>query len=135
MADNTTLPGTGEVIGTDDVGGVKYQQMKLVDATNGSADPIGVKQNPLQTEDQTIVLLRRMVKILESQAAHDAGQRQKVTIDAITGALTLATVSTITNAVPIGTVANVSLLAGYNHMQFIDQARTAYNTGIRAKLV
>lgn len=38
MADNVTLPGTGEVIATDDIGGVQYQQMKLVDGTLGSAN-------------------------------------------------------------------------------------------------
>ena len=135
MADNTTLPGTGETIASEDINGVKYQQLKLIDSTDGSIDPIGVEHNPIQTEDQSLVLLRRMVKILESQSAHDIGQRQKITVDAISGALTLATittvgtVTTVTNAVP---VANI---AGYNHMQFIDQARTAYNTGIRAKLV
>lgn len=37
MADNTTLPGTGDVIGTDDVSGVKYQQVKLMDGTLNSA--------------------------------------------------------------------------------------------------
>jgi hypothetical protein len=33
MADNTTLPGTGDVIATDDVSGVKFQRVKLVDGT------------------------------------------------------------------------------------------------------
>jgi len=41
MADNTTLPGTGDVIGTDDVGGVKYQQIKLVTSELNSAENIG----------------------------------------------------------------------------------------------
>lgn len=43
MADNTTLdPGTGgDVIATDDVAGVKYQRVKLVDSTADSTTPIG----------------------------------------------------------------------------------------------
>jgi len=33
MANNTTLPGTGDVIADEDIGGVKYQLVKLVDGT------------------------------------------------------------------------------------------------------
>jgi hypothetical protein len=42
MADNTTLdPGSGgDVIATDDIGGVKYQWVKLVDGTDASAQVI-----------------------------------------------------------------------------------------------
>lgn len=37
MADNTTLPGTGEVYAADDIGGVKHQRVKLSLGTDGSA--------------------------------------------------------------------------------------------------
>ncbi len=37
MADNATLPATGEVVATDDVGGVQYQRMKLSDGESDSA--------------------------------------------------------------------------------------------------
>lgn len=40
MADNTTLPGTGDVIATDDVGGVKYQVVKLDLGGNGASSPV-----------------------------------------------------------------------------------------------
>lgn len=82
--------------------------------------------------DETAVLLRRIIKIMESQATVDGQNRQRITVDAITGALTLATVSTITNAVPVG---NVATFASETHRMFIDTARTAFNTGIRSKLV
>lgn len=37
MADNVTLPGTSEIVATDDVGGgVQYQRVKLSDGTDGS---------------------------------------------------------------------------------------------------
>lgn len=49
MADNVTLPGAGSIVGTDDVGGVQYQQIKLVDATLNSSTPIGTDTNPLRT--------------------------------------------------------------------------------------
>lgn len=40
MANNTTLPGTGDVIADEDIAGVKYQKMKLVDGTAGNTGMI-----------------------------------------------------------------------------------------------
>lgn len=55
MADNVTLPGTGEVVATDDIGGVQYQQMKLVDGTLNSAVASKVDaNNRLFVSDQTL---------------------------------------------------------------------------------
>lgn len=58
MADNVTLPGTGAVVGSDDVGGVQYQQVKLVDGTLDSTTPIGTNSNPLKTTGADAVSLR-----------------------------------------------------------------------------
>jgi len=42
MADNVVLPGTGEVVAADEVGGAKYQRVKLaVGADNSAADAPG----------------------------------------------------------------------------------------------
>jgi hypothetical protein len=83
-----------------------------------------------QSTDETIILLRRMVKLLEPIATQDILQRQKVTVDAITGGLTLATVSSVSS------VANIIALGSVDaRFHFIDLARTAYATGIRAKLI
>jgi len=49
MSDNTTLPGTGDVIADEDVAGIKYQRMKLIDATVGSTTPTGTNANPIKT--------------------------------------------------------------------------------------
>jgi hypothetical protein len=38
MADNTVLPGAGETFATNDIGGVKYQRVKLVLGAAGAAD-------------------------------------------------------------------------------------------------
>jgi hypothetical protein len=84
-----------------------------------------------QRLDQTNALLRRLVKIMESQATVDGQNRQRMTMDAIAAGLTLGTVSTITNPVPIG---NVATMSGVDHRQFADIARTAFNTGLRSKL-
>jgi hypothetical protein len=40
MANNVTLPGTGETIATEDVSGVEYQKVKLVDGTAASTTGI-----------------------------------------------------------------------------------------------
>lgn len=48
MPDNTTLPGTGETIATEDIGGVEYQRVKLIDATVGATAAVGVDANPLR---------------------------------------------------------------------------------------
>lgn len=45
MADNVTLPGTGEVVATDDIGGIQYQFMKLADGTLGSENRAVVASN------------------------------------------------------------------------------------------
>lgn len=80
-----------------------------------------------ETVDETTALLRRIVKLLESQATVDVANRQKVCIDSITGSLTLTTLTGITNALPTGT----------NYLGQIygqDFARIAFNTGIRSKI-
>ena len=89
-----------------------------------------------QRLDQTNALLRRLVKIMESQATVDAQNRQRVTIDAITGNLTLTTLTGITNALPAGAnnIGGITTIAGVDHKQYIDIARTAFNTGLRSKL-
>jgi hypothetical protein len=112
--------------------------MAYFDQTNVTTER-GVVINP--ATDESIILLRRMVKLLEYQSATDVGNRQRVTIDAITGALTLATITTvgavtaITNALPAGTNTIGTVLAGgADQRQFIDVARTSYANAIRNKL-
>lgn len=47
MADNSTLPATGDVIATDDIGGTKYQRIKLVHGADGTNDGDVSTANPL----------------------------------------------------------------------------------------
>ena len=81
-----------------------------------------------QTEKDLAALLRRLLKLMESNATVDSAQRQRIVIDALAGGITLSTVTTVTS------VSNVAAIAGETHRMFIDIARTAYNTGIRSKL-
>lgn len=110
-----------------------FETQKLKDSSGNIINP---------AQDEQIVLLRRLIKLIESQNATDLANRQRITIDSITAGVALATVSAvtaITNALPpgtnaIGAITNVQQLAGADHRQFIDIARTAYNTGIRSRL-
>jgi hypothetical protein len=51
MADNVTLPGTGQVVATKEIGGVEYQVMLLADGTYTIISPAtAAKQDLLLTE-------------------------------------------------------------------------------------
>ena len=49
MADNVTLPATGEVVATDDIGGRQFQLVKMVHGADGIAH-LTSDGNPLPTE-------------------------------------------------------------------------------------
>jgi hypothetical protein len=86
-----------------------------------SSDQIG--ENQLAT-DESLVLLRRIVKLLESNAVVDAANRQRVTVEVIP----------TTNVVGTVAVSNLATIAGHGLQQFVDVARNAYANGIRSKL-
>lgn len=78
-------------------------------------------ETTLTSTNESIKLLRRIVKAIEPISVQDSLQRQKVIIEGISGSATITNVSTF---------ANIDL-----RYQFIDAARTAYATGIRAKII
>jgi hypothetical protein len=69
--------------------------------------------------DESVILLRRIAKLLEPMGTQDAQQRQRISLDT----------TTITMGTAPSTFGGVD--ARY---PIIDWARTAYATGIRAKL-
>ena len=111
-------------------------------------------QSPsLVSQDDTLVILARILKLLESLSIVDSAQRQRVVVDAfgaalsvtvssgnitVAGTVAVSTVGSITGALPTGanTIGNVttSTIAGMDREMYINQARVAYNTGISAKL-
>ncbi len=121
MVDNVTLPGTGEIVATDDVGGAQYQLIKLVDATVNSTTPIGTTSNPLpaalygeamealEAMRMAIQALTRTVGLVQP----DTAARMRVAIDSISANLTLSTVSTV------GTLTNQSQIGGYSAVEQI----------------
>ena len=70
MSDNTTLPGTGDIIADEDIGGVKYQKMKLVDGTPGSKTPVATTPfGELKTEDDNLIQGKLLIEDLKSTSA------------------------------------------------------------------
>jgi hypothetical protein len=111
-------------------------------AGSGGYEIVGLKNisstaiNP--ATDEAIVYLRRMVKLMESQATTDAGNRQRITLDAlgaigatmpVSGTVTVSTISTVTS------VTNMTSLAGQNQQMYQDVARNAFANGIRQNLL
>lgn len=113
----------------------QQQTLYTVNPPNDTAGPV-VRTQAGSVDDQ-IILLRRIVKLLETSAAADPQQRQRMTLDSITTGLTLGTITTVTGVTTVSTVTsvtNMTQLAGYDQRLYVDWARTAYNTGIRAAL-
>lgn len=97
----------------------------------------GEKINP--ATEETVLLLKRLVRILDSVATVDVQNRQRVVVESaaqtsitIAAAQTLATLTTVTNAVPVG---NVATMGGVDpRFEFMELARISYSNGIRSKL-
>ena len=101
----------------------------------------------IQSQNDSITLLRRIVKLLEPSGMFDAGNRQKVTVDSFTaqGATILGKVGIdqtapgTTNKISIdqttvGTTNNVTLFGLSENDYYQQMQRISYNTGIRSKL-
>lgn len=147
MPDNVGYtPGSGATVAADEIGGVLYQRMKPVVGVDGVAVDVSI-DNPMplvanQTDD-LLRMLSRIVKLLESNSIVDQQQRQRLTLDSITAGVTLPTVTTVTGVTTVTTlttcstvssVTNIAANAGMDREQYINIARTAYNTGIRTQL-
>jgi hypothetical protein len=101
--------------------------LKVV-STGGGVDPVGLKNvsaaqiNP--ATDESLIYLRRMVKLMESQATVDAANRQRVTVEGAT-----ITSGTIT------TVSNMTTLGSWDARQmYADQAHNVYANTIRRNI-
>lgn len=94
-------------------------------------------ENTLQDVKEQTALLKRIAKIADSLGVIDGSQRQRVTIDSITGNLTLGTVTsvgTVSTVTTVSTVSNVAANAGMGSEQYLNIARNTYADSIRNKL-
>ena len=98
---------------------------------------------PTQRQEDLLEMLMRIAKLLETNAVVDSAQRQRITLDAISAALTLATVTTVgtvstVTTLPtlanVTTVAGLSAVAGMDREQYINIARNAWANSIRSQL-
>ena len=110
-------------------------------STHNSTDKLQIVYNnsqPLKTNDDNqqdlTKLLSRLVKVMENQQACDAGQRQRVAVDAISAGVTLPTVTTVTTVTTVSAVTNVQQVANMGQEQYINIARNTYANSIRSKL-
>jgi hypothetical protein len=149
MPDNVGYtPGSGAKVATREVsysGETALVQVVGLATVSGPDDATTVQDvslsNPMPTvanqSDDLLRMLSRLIKILECNAVVDQQQRQRVTIDAITGSLVLGTVSTVTNMATLSTVNTVAAqtaLAGMDREMYINIAKNTYANSIRSQL-
>jgi hypothetical protein len=84
-------------------------EINITDSTGDIIDP---------STEESIILLRRISKLLEPMATQDAAQRQRIAIGSVEA------------GIPVSSYGSVD-----PRFQIIDWARTAYNTGIRSNLI
>ena len=113
MSDNTTLPGTGDVVRDLDRGGVKTQVM-AIDVGGSSGESLLSMDNPMPVSDEEAVsLLRNLLAMLISPRGYDKSQaRQRVT--AVLESGTVTTVSTVSNVAQIAGRDGVMLINPVN---------------------
>jgi hypothetical protein len=143
MADNVAYtPGSGATIAADEIGGVLFQRIKPAIGEDGSAVDVSMS-NPMPSvanqSDDLLRMLSRLVKILECNAVVDQQQRQRITLDAITGSLTLGAVTTVGTVTTVsnisaGTLTNIVANAGMDREQYINIAKNTYANSLRSKL-
>jgi hypothetical protein len=136
MADNTTLnPGTGgDVIASDDIGGVKFQRVKISVGADGSATD-ATETTPLPVSDgHSGNLLLRILQMLMAPLGYDKSLgRQRGTVIVESG--TVTAVTTVTTVTTLTTLGNISAVGGYSaQMTVFDQNRSAWAQCVRARI-
>ena len=146
-AANTRVnPATEDTLGGIKTATDKFQfdasnNLKVITAGGGSGGASG----PIQLEDYNsniinpatddgLVYLRRMVKLMESQAAVDAANRQRVAVETLP-AITIAATQTLTTVTTVATVSTLTNIGSWDARQmFQDQAHNVYANSIRRAL-
>lgn len=140
MADNTTLnPGTGgDVIASDEIGGVKYQRVKLASGPDGVAIDVS-DDAPLPVYDsESRGFLYRILQMLMSPLGYDKSlQRQRGTVvleasAATIGAVNIAAAQTLAT---VGTVSNISTIdAMQGRLLVTGQNLAAWQACVRSRI-
>lgn len=123
MTDNVILnPGAGgDTVAADDIAGIKYQRIKngfgeegvYADVSTTTPMPVTVPSGELieaiEALRMTIGSLSRTIGL----SIPDLLGRQRVSLDAITGGLTLGTITTVGTTTTVGTVTNQTQIGGF----------------------
>jgi hypothetical protein len=114
---------------------LKVTSAGAISGTVGVQDTSNTQVNPA-TED-SLILLRRILKQVDSLGVVDSAQRQKVTVEGATiTSGTITTVGTVTTVTGVTSATNLVALGGVDGRYLhIDTARNASANGIRANLV
>lgn len=123
MANDVTLPGTGRVIATDDIGGVDYQRIKVVHGAEGSATdtssaapfPVALLGEALEAMESMRMAINALTRTI-GQSLPDPTGRVRCLIDSISASLTLATVSTVTAVTTVTTVTTVATVTNQTNI-------------------
>jgi hypothetical protein len=121
MADNVGYtPGTGATVAADEIGGVLHQRVKLGIGDDGTAVDVS-ESNPMPvtlTQGEVVEALEAMRMAVQAlsrsigQSMPDVAGRLRVVVDAITGSLTLATITTVGTVTTVGTLTNQTQVGG-----------------------
>jgi hypothetical protein len=121
MADNVGYtPGSGATVAADEIGGVLHQRVKLGIGDDGTAVDVS-ESNPMPvtlTQGEVVEALEAMRMAVQAlsrsigQSMPDVAGRLRVVVDAITGSLTLATITTVGTVTTVGTLTNQTQVGG-----------------------
>jgi hypothetical protein len=113
FADIAVTPGTGKTVKTDTVGGAEYQDIKIIDATAGSATGATVTSVGLKVDVGTGSIVNTTITVQNIQNALPAGSSSlgNVNINStgtltVSGSLSVTSLSTATINTPTPQVAN-----------------------------
>lgn len=113
MADNTEInPGTGgDVIASDDIGGVKHQRVKMEFGEDGSATDVSATDPlPVDTGDDEIAILETIASAIQAVASAK-GILQDLRVSVLGGAVTISS-GTITTVTTVASVTNIAQIGG-----------------------
>ena len=116
MADNVDItPGAGATVATDEVGGRHFQRVKLTDGAEGSANHASVRADGTQEvtlSDLNAALFAILEAITRPISQDPSTGRTRVLLDAISGSLTLGTITTVSTVTTCSTLTNQAQMGG-----------------------
>jgi hypothetical protein len=124
-------PGVGADIATDLIAGKQHQRVKVQFGADGTATDVSA-DDPMPVDaagvNQILLSLANIANILESNTIVDANQRQRITLDAITSNLALASVTQVNSIV--NPLPNLPTVAGMDREMYINIAEQSYAMNI-----